>query len=89
MRDSQALITQQKKQIHQSKKMLSLSIFMTKSIQKIWDNIKGPNSRIIEIEKEESQKIFLTKIIEENFPNLKKSMTVDVKEVYRPSKRLD
>ena len=51
-----------------------------------------PNLRIIGIKKNlrsKTQKIFFNKIIEEKFPNLKKKMTIKVKEAYRVPDRLD
>ena len=53
-----------------------------------------PNLRIIGIDENEdfqligSANIF-NKIIEENFPNLKKEMFMNIKEVYRTPNRLD
>ena len=67
---------------------------LTQNIQEIQDTIRTPNLRIIGIdEKEESQikgpvNIFY-KIIEENFPNLKKEMPMNVQEVYRTPNRLE
>jgi hypothetical protein len=62
--------------------------FSTQSIQEIQDTIKRPNLRITRIEKNKesqlkgSENIF-NKIIEENFPNLKKEIAIKVQEVYR------
>jgi hypothetical protein len=56
--------------------------------------MRRPNLRIIgEDEKEDFQlkgpaNIF-NKIIEENFPNLKKEMTMNIQEAYRTPNRLD
>ena len=64
------------------------------TIQKNQDIKRRPNLRIIGIgESEDSQlkgpvNIF-NKIIEENFPNLKKELTINVQEVYRTPNRLD
>ena len=51
--------------------------FLTQNIQEIQDTVKRPNLRIIGIEESEDSKlkgqvIIFKKIIEENFPNLKK-----------------
>ena len=55
--------------------------FLRQNIQEIWDTKKRPNLRIIGIEEELQLKgiehIF-NKIIEENFPNLKKDMPTKV-----------
>jgi hypothetical protein len=54
---------------------------MTENIQEIWDTVKRIKQRITEIE-EDSQlkgpKIIFNKIIEENFPNLKKEILIKV-----------
>jgi hypothetical protein len=56
------------------------------------DTMKRPNLRIKEIEEEiqvkDTESIF-NKIIEENFPNLKKEMPIKVKEAYRTANRLN
>ena len=55
---------------------------MTQNTQEIWDTLRRPNLRIIEIEEDSQLKgpenIF-NKIIEENFPNLKKEMPMKYK----------
>ena len=57
----------------------------SQNIQKIWDTIQRPNLRIIGIEEGEelllegSENIF-NKIIEENFPNLRKDIPMKVQE---------
>ena len=65
---------------------------LTQNIQEIWDTMKRPNLRITEIEGEvqlkNTENIF-NKIIEKNFPNLKKDMTMKIQEAYRTSNRLD
>ena len=53
-----------------------------------------PNLRIIAIEESEDFQLkrpvnIFNKIIEENFPNLKKEMTMNIQEAYRTSNRLD
>jgi hypothetical protein len=49
------------------------------NIQEIWDTIKRPNLKIIGIEKGEDSQLkgsedIFNKIIEENFPNLKRQL---------------
>ncbi|KAL6088545.1 hypothetical protein STEG23_002640 [Scotinomys teguina] len=67
---------------------------VTQNIQEIWDTIKRPNLRIIGIEEGEeyhlkgTENIF-NKIIEENFPNLKKELPMKIQEAYRTPNRLD
>ena len=69
--------------------------FSSQNIQEIWDTIKRPNLRIIgEEEGEEELQLkgldnIFNKIIEENFPNLKKGIPMKVQEVYRTPNRLE
>jgi uncharacterized coiled-coil protein SlyX len=64
---------------------------LTQNVQEIQDTMKRPNLRIMGIkENKESQlkgpgNIF-NKIIEENFPNLRKEMLLNIQEAYRTSK---
>ena len=56
--------------------------------------MRRPNLRIIGINDNEDFQLkgpvnIFNKIIEENFPNLKKEMPMDIKEAYRTPKRLD
>jgi hypothetical protein len=56
--------------------------------------MKRPNPRIIGIDENEDFQLkgpvnIFNKIIEENFPNLKKEMPMDIKEAYRTPNRLD
>jgi hypothetical protein len=64
------------------------------NIQELTDSIKRPNLRIMGIEEEEGVQAegihnIFNKIITENFPNLEKTMPIQVQETYRTSKRLD
>jgi Mg2+ and Co2+ transporter CorA len=64
-----------------------------RNMQKFTDTIKRPNLRIIGIEEGEVQtkgipNIF-NKIITENFPNLEKTMSIQVQESSRTPNRLD
>jgi hypothetical protein len=63
-------------------------------MQELSDSIKRSNLRIIEIEEKEVQAKGIlnnkfNKIITENFPNLEKTMPIQVKEVSRTPNRLD
>ncbi|KAL6084097.1 hypothetical protein STEG23_018682 [Scotinomys teguina] len=64
------------------------------NVQEIWDTMKRPNIRIIGIEEGEEYKLkgtenIFNKIIEENFPNLKKEPPIKIQETYRTANRLD
>jgi chromosome segregation ATPase len=67
---------------------------LTQNIQDIQDTMRRPNLQIIVDENEDYQlkgqqiSIF-NKIIEENFPNLKKEMAMNIQEAYRTPNRLD
>jgi hypothetical protein len=62
------------------------------NMQELTDSIKRPNLRIMDIEEEELQakgihNIF-NKIITENFPNLEKTMPIQMQEASRTPNRL-
>jgi uncharacterized coiled-coil protein SlyX len=68
--------------------------FLTQNIQEIQDTMRRPNLRIIGIDENEDYQLkgpvnIFIKIIEENFPNLKKEMPKNIQEVYRIPNRLD
>jgi hypothetical protein len=68
--------------------------FLIQNIQEIWDMMKRSNLRIIRIEGGEESKLqgpenILDKNIEENLPNLKKEMPINIQEAYRTPIRLD
>ena len=68
--------------------------FLTQNIQEIWGTMKRPNLRIIGVEEGEEIQLkgpenIFNKIIEENFPNLKKDIPMKVQEAYRKPNRLD
>ena len=68
--------------------------FLTQNIQEIWDTMKRPNLRRMETEEGEELQLkgtenIFNKIIEENFPNLKKDIPMEVQEVYRTPNRPD
>jgi hypothetical protein len=67
---------------------------LTPNIQEIQDTMKRSNLRIIGIEDgEESQlkgqETIFNKIVEGNFPNLKKEVAINVQKAYTTSNRLD
>jgi hypothetical protein len=67
---------------------------LTQNIQEIQDTMRRPNLQIIGVDENEDfqlkgpAKIF-NNIIEENFPNLKKAMPMNIQEAYRIPNRLD
>ena len=67
---------------------------LTQNIQEIQDIMSRPNLRIIGMEESEDTQLkgpvkILNKIIEENFPNVKKEMPMDIQEVYRTANTLN
>jgi hypothetical protein len=76
------------------KKNAKCKKILTQNIQKIQAIMRIPNLRIIGIEEskdcqhKESVNIF-NKIIEENFPHLKKETAMNIYEAYRTPNRLD
>jgi hypothetical protein len=76
------------------KKIQNIKILLTQSIREIQDTMKRPNLRIIRIEENEYFQLkgpenFSKKTIEENFPNLKKEITIKVQEAYRTPNKWD
>jgi hypothetical protein len=68
--------------------------FLTQIIQEFCNTMKRPNLRIKRIEEGEASQLkkpkdIFNKIIEENFPNLKKEMAINVQEAHRTPNRLD
>jgi hypothetical protein len=68
--------------------------FLTQNIQEIQDTMRRPNLRIIRVDENEDFQLkgpsnIFNKIIEENFPNLKKKMPMNIQEAYRTPNRLD
>jgi hypothetical protein len=68
--------------------------FLTQNNQEIQDTLKRSNLRMIGIEEGEESQLrgpenTNNKITEENFPNLKKEMAINVQEAYRTPNRLD
>jgi len=67
---------------------------LTQNIQEIQDTMRRSHLRIIGIEESEDSQLkgpvnIFNKIIEENFPNLKKEMPINIQEAYRTPNRLD
>jgi hypothetical protein len=67
---------------------------LTQNIQEIQDIMRRPNLLIIGIEENEDFQLkgpasIFNKIIEENFPNLKKEMPMNIQEAYRTPNTLD
>jgi hypothetical protein len=69
-------------------------MILIQNIQKVQDTMRRPKLRIIGIEESEDSQFKgpvnnFNKIIEGNFPNLKKDMPMNIKEAYRTPNRLD
>jgi hypothetical protein len=67
---------------------------LTQNIHKIQDTIRRPKLRVIGVDENEDFQLkgpanIFNKIIEENFPNLKKEMPMNMQEAYRTPNRLD
>jgi hypothetical protein len=67
---------------------------LTQNIQEIQDTMRRPNIQIIGVDENEDFQLkgpanIFNKIIEENFPNLKKEMPMNTQEAYRTPNRLD
>jgi hypothetical protein len=61
---------------------------LTQNIQEIQDTMKRPNLQIIGVDENKDFQLkgpanIFNKIVEENFPNLKKEMTTNIQEAYR------
>ena len=68
--------------------------FLTPNIQEIQDKMRRPNLKIIGIEESKDFQLkgpvnVFNKIIEENFPNPKKDMPMNIQEAYRTPNRFD
>jgi len=67
---------------------------LTQNIQEIQDTMRRPNLQIIGLDENKDFQLkgpanIFNKIIEENFPNLKKEMPINIQEAYRTPNRLD
>jgi hypothetical protein len=65
---------------------------LSQNIQKIQDTMRRPNLRIIGVDESDDFQLkgpanIFNKIIEENFPNLKKEMPMNIQEAYRTPNR--
>ena len=68
--------------------------FLTQNIQEIQDTMRRPNLRTTGKDKREDSQFIgpvniFNKIIQENFPNLKKEMPKNIQEAYRTPNRMD
>jgi len=67
---------------------------LAENVQELQETMRRSNLRIIGIEESEDSQLkgpvnIFNKIIEENFPNLKKEMPINIQEAYRTPNRLD
>jgi hypothetical protein len=67
---------------------------LTQNIQEIQDTMRRPNLRLIAIDENEDYQLkwlvnIFNKNIEENFPNLKKEMPMNIQEAYQTLNTLD
>jgi hypothetical protein len=67
---------------------------LTQNIQEIQDTMRRLNQRIIGVDENEDFQLkrpvnIFNKTIEENFPNLKKKIPMNIQEAYRTPNRLD
>jgi hypothetical protein len=67
---------------------------LTQKFQEIQDSMRRPNLWILRVDENENSQLkgpanIVNKIIEENFPYLKKEMTKNIQEAYRTQNRLD
>jgi hypothetical protein len=74
--------------------MQKIKKLLTQNIQDIQDTMRMPNLRIVGIEESEDSQLkrpvnIFNKIIDKNFPNIKKEMSMNIKEAYRTPNRLD
>jgi hypothetical protein len=76
------------------KKNAKCKKILSQKIQEIQDTMRKPNIWIIEVDENEDFQLkgtanIFNKIIEENFPNLKKDMPMNIQEAYRTPNRLN
>jgi hypothetical protein len=76
------------------KKNAKCKKILTQNIQENEDKMRRPNLRIIGVDENEAFQLkgpanIFNKITEENFPNLKKEMPMNIQEVYRTPNRLN
>jgi hypothetical protein len=76
---------------HNKKENAKSKRILTQNIQEIQDTMRRSNIRIIGVDENEDFHLkrpvnIFKKIIEENFPNLKKEMPMNIQKAYRTSK---
>jgi hypothetical protein len=74
--------------------MQNAKMILTQSIQELQDTMRRANLSIVGIEDSEDFQLkgpvnIFNKIREENFPNLKKEMPMNIQETYRTPNRLE
>jgi hypothetical protein len=79
---------------HNNQRKCKCKKILIPNIQKIQDTMRRPNLKIIGIDENEDFQLkvpvnIFNKIIEENFPNLKKEMPMNIQEAYITPNRLD
>jgi hypothetical protein len=79
---------------HNNQRKYKMQKILTQNIQVIQDTMRRPKLRIIGVDENEDfqlkvQANIVNKIIQENFPNLKKEMHMNIQEAYRTPNRLD
>jgi chromosome segregation ATPase len=77
-----------------NKENVTCKKILTQSIQEVQDTMRRPNLQIIGVDENEDFQLkgranIFNKIIEENFPGLKKEMPMNIQEAYRTPNRLD
>jgi hypothetical protein len=77
-----------------SKENAKCKRIQTQNIQEMQDTMRRPNLRIIGVDENEDFQLkgpanIFNKIIEENFPKLKREMPMNIQETYRTPNRLD
>jgi hypothetical protein len=93
-RESQTQKIPYKTWTQQSKKMQNGKKILTQNIQEIQDTMRSPKLRIIGIDENEDFQLkgpvnIFNKFIEENFPNLKKEMPMNIQDAYKTPNRLE
>ena len=80
--------------MHNNQRKGKMKKILTQNIQEIQDTMRRPNLQITRVDENEDFQFngpanIFNKIIEENFPNLKKEMHMNIQEAYRTPNRLD
>jgi hypothetical protein len=79
---------------HNNQRKCKIQKDLTQNIQEIQETMKRPHLRIIGIDEKEDFQLkwpanIFNKIIEVNFPKLKKELPMNIQEAYRTPNRLD